>query len=120
MQQIVSWLGLVASITTAITAQVVAINPRLGAWVMLSGAVAAAAGGALTKYAGAGTLPAALGIVVAVAGVLAMATDVIPASFAAIIAIVGTAAAAAGKSLFGWESPTVAAKQGFPEEDSNW
>lgn len=119
MQKIVSWLGLVAAITTAITAQVVTINPRLGAWVMLAGAVAAAAGGALTKYAGAGTLPAALGIVVAVAGVLAMATDVIPTSFAAIIAIVGTAAAAAGKSLFGWETPTVAAKQGFPE-DSNW
>lgn len=100
--QIISVLGLLATIATAITAQVTAINPKFGAWVMLAGALAAAAGGALSKYLSAGPVATALGVIVAVSGVLAMATGVIPAGYAQIIAVIGTAAAAAGKSLFGW------------------
>lgn len=104
MQTILSILGLVTAIATAITAQITTINPRVGAWVMLAGAVTAAIGGAVHKYANLGQGQTALGIIVAAAGVVALATDVIPAAWAQIIAIVGTAAAAAGGSLFGWKS----------------
>lgn len=101
--KVISFLGLLAAIATAVTAQVTALNPKYGAWVMLAGAVAASTGGALSKYLNAGPVATGLGIIVAVAGVLAMATNVIPASYAQVIAVLGTAAAAAGKSLFGWE-----------------
>lgn len=100
--KLISFFGLVAAIATAITAQVTAINPKYGAWVMLAGALAASTGGALSKYLAAGPVATGLGIVVAVSGVLAMATGVIPAGYAQVIAVLGTAAAAAGKSLFGW------------------
>lgn len=105
LQKVISWLGLLAAVLMATVAQITAINPRLGAWVMLISAVAASIGGALTQFAAAGVVPTALGIIVAVAGILAGATDLIPAGYAHIIAILGTAAAAAGKSLFGWEAP---------------
>lgn len=100
--KLISFFGLVATIATAITAQVTAINPKFGAWAMLIGALAASTGGALSKYLAAGPVATGLGIIVAVSGVLAMATGVIPAGYAQIIAVIGTAAAAAGKSLFGW------------------
>lgn len=101
--KIISTLGLITAIGTAIAAQVSAINPRYGAWVMLAGTLAAASGGALAKFGAQGPIATGLGLIVAVSGVLAMATDVIPGGFAALVAIAGTAAAAAGKSLFGWE-----------------
>lgn len=112
--KIVSILGLITAIATAITSQVTAINLKWGAWVMLAGTVAAASGGALAKFGAQGPIATGLGVVMAVSGALAMATDVIPSSIAALIAIVGTAAAAAGKSLFGWEEESAKPLSGGP------
>ncbi|HKX30646.1 MAG TPA: hypothetical protein VJ302_23355 [Blastocatellia bacterium] len=100
--KVISILGLITAVAAGIGSQVAAINPKYGAWTMLAGAVAAAAGGAIRKFQSGGKAVTAVGIIVAVAGVLAMATDVIPGMWAAVIAIIGTAAGAAGESLFGW------------------
>ena len=105
MSKIVSWLGLLASVAAAIASQVGAINPKAGAYTMLAAAIAAAAGGAITKYVNMAAGAVFLGLVVAVAAVFAAPdfASLLPTSVIQIIGILGTAAAAAGKSLFGWD-----------------
>jgi hypothetical protein len=102
MLKAISILGLLTAIASATASQIGDMNPKAGVWVMVGGSVASAAGGALRKSGSSSPAVTALGLIVAVSGALAMATDVVPAKIAAIIAVAGTIASAAGQSLFGW------------------
>lgn len=105
--KLVSILGLLSTIAAAIASQVGAINATAGKWTMFAGAVAAAAGGALVKFATAMPWALRLGLIVAVAAVFGQQdfAGLIPKYVADIVAIIGTAAAASGESLFGWGKP---------------
>lgn len=100
----ISVLGLVTAVATAITSQLTATNPRIGAWLMLGGTVASAIGGAVHKRLSLGPVATFLGVITGVVGVVAQATDVARPSIAQVIVVIGTAATASGVSLLGWES----------------
>ncbi len=104
MQKVISVLGVVSAVTFAVAAQFNIINPRIGMWLVLFGTAASAATGALTKYGSTNIYVTVGGVVVAVASVVAGAADVLPQQVTLIASIVGTAIAAAGKSLFGIEA----------------
>lgn len=105
--KLVSFLGLIATIAAAVNSQVGAINATAGKWVMFAGIVAAASGGALAKLAEFGRLAVGLGLIVAVTMVVGQAefASLFTPLGVQIAAILGTMAAAAGESIFGWESP---------------
>lgn len=103
MSKAISVLGVLSAVTFAVAAQFSLINPKVGMWLMLLGTIAAAASGALTKYGHTNTYVTVAGVTVAVASVVAGAADILPAQVTMIASIVGTAVAAAGKSLFGFE-----------------
>lgn len=102
-QKIVTVLGVIAAVASAILAQIDVISAKWGAIIALVGALAAASGGAITKFIESTKLVTIIGVLVAVSGVLAGAGDLIGAQYAQYAAIVGTALTAIGKSLFGWE-----------------
>lgn len=104
MQKVISVLGVVSAVTFAVAAQFNIINPRIGMWLVLLGTAASAATGALTKYGSTNIYVTVGGVVVAVASVVAGAADILPQQVTLIASIVGTAIAAAGKSLFGIEA----------------
>lgn len=104
MQKVISVLGVVSAVTFAVAAQFNIINPRIGMWLVLFGTAASAATGALTKYGSTNIYVTVGGVVVAVASVVAGAADILPQHVTLIASIVGTAIAAAGKSLFGIEA----------------
>lgn len=106
-QKLVTILGVVAAVASAILAQVEVISVQTGAIIALVGALAAAAGGAITKFFEGTKIVTITGVLIAVAGVLAGAGDLIGAQYAQYAAIFGTALTAIGKSLFGWESSEV-------------
>lgn len=103
-QKLITILGVIAAVASAILAQVEVISASTGAIVALVGALAAAAGGALTKFIEGTKAVTVIGVLVAVAGVLAGAGDLVGDKYAQYAAILGTALTAIGKSLFGWES----------------
>lgn len=101
--KIVSVLALIAAVSTAIATQVADLNPRAGAWVLLIAGVAAAAGGTVSKLLDASRGAVFLGLIVSVTGAMAMSQGLFSPKLMSIFSILGIAAAAAGKSLFGWE-----------------
>lgn len=104
MSGLISVLGLVTAVATAITSQLTVINPRIGAWVMLLGTVLSGVGGAVHKRLSLGPATTFLGVIAAVFGILSQATSVLRPSIAQVIAVLGTSATAAGVSLLGWET----------------
>lgn len=107
MSKIVSALGVLSAVLFAVAPQFSTLNPRTAAWLTLIGTAVAAATGAIVKFDGVtNKLVTVLGVVLAVASVGAGAADLLPSSVVLVFSIVGTAVAAIGKSLFGWESPT--------------
>ena len=100
MSKAISILGLVAAVGTALAGQLGAINPKYGLLAMGVAAVASAAGGALTRYLNQNVYVTATGVIIAVAGALAGFTDVIGDNLAQVVAILGTAAAAVGGTLW--------------------
>ena len=105
MSKIVSALGVLSAVLFAVAPQFSTLNPRMAAWLTLIGTAVAAASGAIVKFDGvANKLVTVLGVVLAVASVGAGAADLLPSSLVLVFSIVGTAVAAIGKSLFGWES----------------
>jgi hypothetical protein len=105
MSKIVSALGVLSAVLFAVAPQFSTLNPRTAAWLTLIGTAVAAASGAIVKFDGvANKLVTVLGVVLAVASVGAGAADLLPSSIVLVFSIVGTAAAALGKSLFGWEA----------------
>lgn len=104
MQFIVSAIGAIAAVAFAVAPQFDAVNPKTAAWLTLLGTAATATGGALTKFGWENKIVTVLGVIVAVSAVIAGATDLIPTNYALIASVLGTAAAALGKSLFGWEA----------------
>ena len=100
MPKIISILGVVAAVALAIAGQLGAINGRWELVAMAVAAVASAAGGALSKFTGGNHAVTIVGLVVAVSGALAGFNDLLGAGLAQVIAIIGTAAAAAGKALW--------------------
>lgn len=99
MPKIISVLGLVAAVALAIAGQLEAINPKWGLIAMAVAAVASAAGGALSQFTG-NYYVTGIGLVVAVSGAILGFDGLIGAGAAQVIAIIGTAAAAAGKALW--------------------
>jgi len=105
MSKIVSALGVLSAVLFAVAPQFSTLNPRTAAWLTLIGTAVAAASGAIVKFDGvANKLVTVLGVVLAVASVGAGAADLLPSSVVLVFSIVGTAVAAIGKSLFGWEA----------------
>lgn len=100
--RVISILGLIAAVGTAIAAQVTDLNPRAGAWMLLGAGVAASAGGTISKLLQASRGAVFLGLVISVSGALAMSQGLFSSKLITIFSILGTALAAAGKSLFGW------------------
>ncbi len=101
-QKIVTWLGVISAVASAIAGQVGTLNPKTALYIVLAGSLAAAIGGALAKLVESSVFVTVIGVGVAACGVLAGAGDLIGTGKAAVIAIIGTALTAIGKSLFGW------------------
>lgn len=106
MPKIISILGVVAAIALAVAGQLEAINPKWGVLAMAIAAVASAAGGALSKFTGGNYAVTGLGLVVAVTSALLGFEGLLGVGTAQILAILGTAAAAAGKALWPESNPT--------------
>jgi hypothetical protein len=103
MEKVISGLGVVAAVTFAVAPQFGAVQPKTAAWLVLIGTAVSAASGALTKYGESNKTLTGIGVVVAVAAVIAGATDLIPSNVTMIFSVIGTAVAAVGKSLFNIE-----------------
>jgi hypothetical protein len=104
MSKIVSALGVLSAVLFALAPQFSSLNPKIAALFTLVGTAVAAASGAVIKFGGSNKIVTILGIVLAVASVGAGAADLLPSSVVLVFSVVGTAVAAIGKSLFGWES----------------
>ena len=102
--KLISAAGLISSVAFAIAPQFNAIHPKTAAWLVLIGTVVSAASGALLKFGESNKAMTTIGVVVAVASVAAGANDLIPTNITMILSVIGTAAAAVGKSLFGFDS----------------
>lgn len=98
--QLQSYIAIVLAVATSIGGSLGAINPKAAAIVALIAAVAASVGRNLA-IATDNKAFTVLGIVVAVAGVLGANVDVVPPNWAAGLGIIGTALAAAGRSIWG-------------------
>ncbi len=103
MEKVVSGLGVAAAVAFAVAPQFGAVQPKTAAWLMLIGTVVSSASGALTKYGENNKLLTGIGVVVAVAAVLAGATDLVPSNVTMVVSVIGTAMAAVGKSLFNFD-----------------
>lgn len=100
MQKVISILGVIASVLFATAPQFSTIQPKTAAWLTLIGTVATAASGALARFGASNIYITVVGVVVAVTGVIAGASDLIPQNITFIMTVIGTAVAAFGKSLF--------------------
>jgi len=96
IQKAISAVGLVL-------AAVAPFWPEYSTYLILGAATLGSAGAALSVQT-ANVWLTVIGVVVALAGVLAPA-EVIPPEMARIIGALGAAAAALGRSVFGWEPP---------------
>lgn len=107
MEKVVSGLGVAAAVAFAVAPQFGAVQPKTAAWLMLIGTTVSAASGALTKFGEDNKALTGIGVVVAVAAVLAGATDLIPSNVTMVFSVIGTAMAAVGKSLFKLDAGSV-------------
>lgn len=96
--QAVSVLGVIAAVASAVAGVYEAAAPPTAAALVLVSAVAAAAGKSLSQYTGSIAMTI-VGLVVAVAGIIAQAT-ILPSKITFAASVIGVAFAAAGKSLF--------------------
>jgi len=112
MSKMIAVLGVVTAVAFAVAPQFDLIQPQVAPWLMLVGTAAAAVAGALTKYGQAHPSVALTGVGIAIASVVAGAADMLPIQVVQVAAIVGTALAALGRSVF----PVFAADK--QEEDS--
>lgn len=101
-QRILTALGVIIAISGAIAGHLQSISPTAALWVILAGALATAAGGAITKYLESNRAVTVTGVLVAVLGVLGQSSNLIGNKWAQVAVIVGAAFTAIGKSLFGW------------------
>lgn len=106
MQQVISALGVISAVTFAVAPQFTSIQPKTAAVLTLIGTAVSALSGALVKYGAENRVITGLGAALAVVSVGAGATDVLPDNVTLVLSIVGTALAAAGKSLFDWNDLT--------------
>lgn len=107
MEKVLSGLGVVAAVAFGVAPQFGAVQPKTAAWLMLIGTTVSAASGALTKFGEDNKALTGIGVVVAVAAVLAGATDLIPSNVTMVFSVIGTAMAAVGKSLFKLDAGSV-------------
>lgn len=100
MSKVIAILGVVSAVAFAVAPQMgVGVSMKTAAWLTLIGTAATAATGALTKYGQAHISVTIGGVAVAVLAVLAGAVDILPEQVTLMASILGTAIAAAGKSL---------------------
>ena len=107
MEKLLSVLGVVAAVAFGVAPQFGAVQPKTAAWLMLIGTTVSAASGALAKFGEDNKALTGIGVVVAVAAVLAGATDLIPSNVTMVFSVIGTAMAAVGKSLFKLDAGSV-------------
>jgi hypothetical protein len=99
--KVIAILGVVSAVAFAIAPQMgVGVSMKTAAWLTLIGTAATAATGALTKYGGKHITVTIGGVAVAVLSVAAGAVDLLPEQVTLMASVIGTAIAAAGKSLF--------------------
>lgn len=100
-QKLLTYLGAIAAVSAAIADHIDKISHTTALWITLLGAVAMAAGGAISKALESTFAVTVIGVLVATFGVLAQAGNLIGDKWAQIAVIVGAALTAIGKSLFG-------------------
>src|SRR5262245_62079851 len=106
--RVISILGVVASIATAAAPAFTSMSPKTAQWILLVGTLATAIGGAITSHLADKLWPTIVGVLLAVSGVAAGATGLLPSKWTVIAGLVGTTLSAFGRSVFGRnESPAV-------------
>lgn len=100
-QKLLTYLGAITAVSAAIADHIDKISHTTALWITLLGAVAMAAGGAISKAMESTLTVTVIGVLVAAFGVLAQAGNLIGDKWAQIAVIVGAALTAIGKSLFG-------------------
>jgi hypothetical protein len=104
LSKALSILGVVAAVAFAVAPNFTSINPKIAAYLTLIGTAVSAASGALVRFGAGNRYLTAIGVAVAVLSVVAGAADLLPEQVVQVLTVVGTALAAIGKSLFGFEA----------------
>jgi len=113
-QRVLTYLGVIIAVSGAVAGHLQTISPTAALWVILIGALATAAGGAVTKFLESNRAVTVTGVLVAVLGVLGQASNLIGNKWAQVAVIVGAAFTAIGKSLFGWTDDAPVIGSGVP------
>jgi hypothetical protein len=104
--QIQSILAVVVVVATSIGTGLGAVNPKAATIVALVAALSASVGRTLSTTTDNHALTI-VGVLVAIASVLGAAADVIPVSYLPWLGILATGLAAAGRSIWGDQFPTI-------------